>query len=176
MNSDDYFEQLWTRYPNDLCRGKKGAKKVARESWNKIFKDGFDPKEAERIIHLTKVGASHCRSDPKPDRWAFVSTYLNQGRYDDVLEYAGKPETIKTEAKSCEVCGKPSHGAAYRYCTDCTYQFEVDTWKETRKQSLEKLGLYQPGMSQKELSEKCREYLRTSGLSGSFSTLIQEGS
>ena len=162
--SDEYFDKLWKQYPTDLCQGKKGASKTARESWNKYFKKfgGFDEKEAERIIHLTKVGATHCRKDIKPDRWKFVSTYINQEVWADVLEWEGKPKQTSDNAK-CE--NDRCNNEAYmrtRECVECLMK-KNDPLKDVRKQALIDLKIYEKGDSLAEVARKCREYNKRTG-------------
>ena len=169
--SDEYFDKLWKQYPTDLCQGKKGASKTARESWNKYFKNfgGFDETEAKRIIHLTKVGAIHCRKDFKPDRWKFLSTYINQEVWADVLEWDGKEKKEKSDLKRCaeKECNYFVHGEKYDYCCDHLYA-NNDTHKEQRKKAMTDIGMLpKQGESPSDWAKRCREQV-----SGRLKTMI----
>ena len=162
MTSDEYFEELWKKYPSDLCHGKKGAKKVALESWNKYFKAGFNEAEAEKILHQTKIGAAHCRKDIKPDRWPFVSTYINQERFGDVLEY-GQEKEERTVLSGCikQGCNCEVHGSEYKHCTEHTLEYMDNITGRSRQRHniLVDLGLYKQGQSLQETARKCREHI-----------------
>jgi len=109
------FEKLWTSYPADLCKGKRGGRQPAFRAFKKI-----NPDEAEfnRIMGNMKAMIKADRSDKDPYRWPFVSSYLNQARYDDFI--MPKNESSVQELTHCciEKCSNKVHGASFKYCAD----------------------------------------------------------
>ena len=113
MITMDNFETFWTSYPSDLCKKKRGSKQVARKSFDKI-----NPDEAEfkRIMANMRAQIKADRMDKDAYRWPFVSSYLNQARYDDFIEPTQRE--IRKDEKICKMdgCKQFVHGINYDVC------------------------------------------------------------
>lgn len=168
MNFDEFFKQLWFRYPQDLCHKKKGSKVNAEKACRKL-----DPDQYQVILDHLEALKRYDRKDPKPDRWPFISSWINSGYYDREIG-ATAELTEKIKQANCKVCEKPVHGPNYIYCTDCAFQFMGDKLSNRRKEILVDLDLYSPGLSQSELAQNCRAYLKASGLSGMLSPQMKK--
>jgi hypothetical protein len=106
-----------------------------------------------------------------------LSQWIKDCRFDDAFideSYVDLNEQINVG--QCIHCDKPVHGSKYNMCTDHTYQHEADTWSARRKQALIDLNLYAPNskVSQSELAQKCRDFLKVSPISGLLSPQIKK--
>ena len=116
MNIEEMFDSFWFAYPTDLCRGKRGGKANALKAWKKI---NPDEKEFFRIMENMKAQIRHDRKDKDAYRWPFCSSYLNQSRFDDIIE----SETVRIDRedlKTCciEDCKQDVHGSSFQYCAE----------------------------------------------------------
>ena len=110
------FAAIWFGYPTDLCGGKRGGKANALKAFKKI-----NPDQAEffRMMENMKAQVRHDRKDKDSYRWPFVSSYLNQSRFDDVIE----SETVRMdreELSTCCIdnCNNDVHGKSFKYCPE----------------------------------------------------------
>lgn len=129
---EEMFDALWFGYPTDLCRNKRGGKKPALTAFKKINPDS---KEFYRMMENMKAQVRADRKSPDAYRWPFVSTYLNQARYDDVI--ASESERVqKQDLKTCSVddCNNDVHGQMFSKCAfhagDSGERLK-DAWKMT---------------------------------------------
>ena len=130
---DQMFASLWFGYPTDLCRNKRGGKTNAARAFKKI-----NPDQAEfyRMMENMKAQIRHDRKDPDADRWPFVSSYLNQKRFDDIIE-SETERMDRVELRTCinTDCEQPVHGSKYKYCADHIPNAHSDllatAWKQT---------------------------------------------
>ena len=133
MTIDEMFNAFWFAYPTDLSRNKRGGKQNALKAFKKI---NPDQKEFYRIMENMKAQVRHDRKDKDAYRWPFVSSYLNQARYDDVI--GSEAERIDREdLKTCciENCNNDVHGSSFQYCADHVPNAHSDilaqAWKKT---------------------------------------------
>lgn len=149
MTIEEMFESLWVSYPSDLCRKKRGGKQPALSAFKKI-----NPSEQEfnRIMQNMKAQIREDRKDKDAYRWPFVSSYLNQGRYDDYIEI--KEKQIKTDIKKCSIdsCNDEVHGSGFTKCA-----FHLGSNDERLRQSYVRTGL---DMKSPTFVEDCRKYCR----------------
>ena len=113
---DETFDKFWFAFPTDLCRGKRGGKANALKAWKKI-----NPDQAEfyRIMENMKAQIRHDRKDSDSYRWPFVSSYLNQARYDDVIESeVDRKERVDLKTCCIEDCSNDVHGPAFKHCAE----------------------------------------------------------
>lgn len=157
---EEFFNKLWFKYPTDLCKGKKGGKTPA---WNALKKINPDEQEQTRIMRNLEAQIRFDRQDPDAYRWPFLSSYLNQHRYDDEVASVAELKQ-RTELKNCEKCGSCVHGEKYTLCTDHLYE-KIWRFKEPAMQALKKLGLWKnPNETQAEWAARCRASIKTRDL------------
>ena len=154
MDIEKAFTDFWFKYPTDLCQGKRGGKEPAFRAFKKVIKTEQDFSE---LISNTEAKAKHDRQDYKPDRWPFVSTFLNQRRDQDCI-----PSTLNVKASAdlpiCynNGCENEVLGANYKYCAahlPCQHDEQLrQAWKNT-------------GLDRKSptLAQDCREYINKLG-------------
>lgn len=173
FNIEEAFDKIWWAYPNDLCKGKKGGKQPALQAFKKVCKSEKDFEHILLNINIQKISD---KKNPDAYRWPFVSSYLNQRRFDDLID-PGQEKQIRIE-KACVICGNPTHGHNYDKCSHCVHQFHGDKWQEQRKAALITMNLYTVGskVSQSELAKRCREYLQQTGGYGSLLTQMKSES
>ena len=133
MTIDEMFNAFWFAYPTDLSRNKRGGKQNALKAFKKI-----NPDQAEfyRMMENMKAQIRHDRKDADADRWPFVSSYLNQARYDDVIESeVDRKERVDLKTCCIEDCRNDVHGSKYQYCADHIPNAHSDlltaAWKQT---------------------------------------------
>ena len=155
MTIEEMFEKIWWSYPNDLCKGKKGGKQPALKALKKI---NPDEKEFKRIMLSLEAMKKADRKDPDAYRWAFVSSWLNQARYDDAMPEMRDEVHEKREEKECkeEGCRESVLGTNYSVCArhiPCRHDDRLRAaWLKT--------GL---DRNSPDFGTKCREYCRTRG-------------
>ena len=154
IDIDKAFTDFWFKYPTDLCQGKRGGKEGALRAFKKVIKT---EKDFNDLINNTFEKAKHDRLDYKPDRWPFVSTFLNQRRDQDCI-----PSTIRVDNKQelpiCydNKCNNETLGVNYKWCAQhipCQHDPELrDAWKAT-------------GLDRKSptLREDCMRYMKQAG-------------
>jgi hypothetical protein len=150
---DEMFDALWFGYPTDLCRGKRGGKANALKSFKKI---NPGQKEFFRMMENMKAQIRADRKDKDAYRWPFVSTYLNQARYDDVI--ASESVRIqKEESKICCVpdCLDPVHGTKFSKCG-----FHLSDSGKALQEAWKKTGL---DFKSPNFQQDCLQYCRNMG-------------
>lgn len=155
---DRWFEHVWKEYPLDLSMRRKGTRQVAYKAALKIKPD---TKLQSRILGSMREMARMCREEKrihgKTDRWPYLSTWLNQSRW-EMLADMDKPEAKKAAVKDCD-CGKPA--VVVDLCNDCYDDLcpEVKARKRMLWERLKELGLeIKDGESREEWRERCRAY------------------
>ena len=149
----DNFETLWTSYPSDLCKKKRGSKLLAKKAFDKI---NPDEQEFKRIMMSMRAQIKADRMDKDSYRWPFVSSYLNQARYDDYIEPT--KEIKSEELKRCDHDGCLDRviGSSFSVCSrhiPCQWDDKLrEAWKKT------KLNRQSPT-----LAEDCRSYCKSKG-------------
>ena len=155
MTIEEMFEKLWWSYPNDLCKGKKGGKQPALKALKKI---NPDEKEFKRIMLSLEAMKKADRKDKDAYRWAFVSSWLNQARYDDAMpEMRDEVHEVKDE-KICKIdgCKQFVLGPNYTVCS-----VHVPSRMDDRlRAAWLKTGL---DRNASDFGTKCREYCRSRG-------------
>ena len=144
------FNKLWHIYDNALTQGKgKGGKFQALQAFNKYSED-----EQDRIIMDTQALMRYFNTQYKPDRLCFLSTWLNQRRFDQEI-----PSTTtareEREVKICTVegCNNETHGKAFKYCA-----FHIPSNHSDRlKESWVRTGI---DYKSPDLVKDCREYCK----------------
>ena len=133
MNIDEMFTALWLAYPTDLCLKKRGGRQNALKAFKKI-----NPDQAEfyRMMENMKAQVRADRKNPDAYRWPFVSSYLNQARYDDAIESESERIQIETLNECCiKDCTNDVHGKSYKYCAEHVPNAHSDllskAWKKT---------------------------------------------
>ena len=127
------FAAFWFAYPTDLSRNKRGGKQPALKAFKKIDPD---EKEFYRMMENMKAQVRHDRKDKDAYRWPFVSSYLNQARYDDVIE-SEAVRMDREELSTCciENCNQDVHGKKFKYCAEhvpnAHSDLLSDAWKKT---------------------------------------------
>jgi len=113
---EEKFELFWFGYPTDLCKNKRGGKQPALKAFKKI---NPDQKEFYRMMENMKAQIRADRKDKDFYRWPFVSSYLNQARYDDVIA-SESVRMDKENLKTCSIdkCHNDVHGSSFVYCAD----------------------------------------------------------
>jgi len=151
MTLEDKFEKLWTQYPRDLCKGKRGGRQPAFKAFKKINPDDT---EFERIMANMKAMIRADKSDPDAYRWPFVSSYLNQARYDDFI--APATERTARNLKTCcvEGCRQDVHGSSFQHCSTHI----PNAHGEEIKQAWIRTGIDTKSPT---LTDDCREYCRS---------------
>lgn len=128
---EERFNAMWFGYPTDLCKGKRGGKANALKAFKKV---NPDEKEFYRMMENMKAQIRADRKDKDAYRWPFVSTYINQARYDDVIESEQARVTEKLKECSVEGCKDDVHGQMFDKCafhTNSTDKALSDAWKAT---------------------------------------------
>lgn len=157
-----WFEIFWQTYPADLSRKKKGSKQQALKSIEKINPDS---NLRDTIITNLRELIRHDRLEEKAqgkvDRWPFVSTWLNQERWnmlEDITSYTSLNEKIA--ARKCR-CGNEIN--IVNMCWSCHDEKHPPDYslnkKAMRKNDLTK----KPEESRPEYNEKCRQWLVKNG-------------
>ena len=152
MNKDEMFNKLWFAYPNDLCRSKKGGKTPAKKAFDKL---NPSEKEFNRIMLNLEAQARADRKDPDSYRWPFVSTYLNQNRFDD---WTPEEERKKVDLDQCSFdnCTHEVMGRRFKTC-QTHHRFE-ESKNEIRNQ-LKKIGLSpNQGENRHDYAMRCKNY------------------
>ena len=132
MTIEDMLEQIWFAYPNDLCKGKKGGKKPALQA---LKKANLSEDEFKKVLLNIKAQSDADRKDPESYRWPFISTYINQARWDDWTPQ----EERKTSVKLCH-CGQETMGSRFTTCIDHHKEEETPVLLELRQRYVD-LGL-----------------------------------
>ena len=130
---EEKFAAIWFGYPTDLCGGKRGGKANALKAFKKI---NPDHSEFYRMMENMKAQIRHDRKDKDAYRWPFVSSYLNQARYDDVIESeAERMDRVELRTCSIENCNNDVHGMKFKYSADHIPNAHSDllanAWKQT---------------------------------------------
>ncbi len=84
---DDDFEEFWKAYP----RTPNMSKKVARQSWDKLRKQGGLPEPArmaQAVAAYKRFIAENSKGRPNPYPAAHAATWLNQERFNGFLDTA----------------------------------------------------------------------------------------
>ena len=147
---NDNFEALWTSYPSDLCRKKRGSKLLAKKAFDKI-----NPLEDEfkRIMGNMRAQIKADRMDKDSYRWPFVSSYLNQARYDDFIMPSKEASTEELTVCSVDSCNERVHGRSFKFCA-----FHIPSaHSEAIKQAWIRTGI---DYKSKTLTEDCRKHCR----------------
>jgi len=130
---EEMFNSFWLTYPSDLCSKRRGGKQNALKAFKKI---NPDQKEFYRMMENMKAQVRADRKTPDAYRWPFVSSYLNQGRYDDAIESMSDIKE-RVDLKTCciEGCNNDVLGQSYQYCPDHIPNAHSDllsiAWKAT---------------------------------------------
>lgn len=138
-----FLFKLWPVYPTDLCGDvrKKGPKGQAKKAFLKI--PNIDMDEAERILTNLKEQVRYDRKQKDPARWPYMTTYLNQARYDDEITCLNAdPEAPVSEIQTCseEGCERECIGPRFNKCPE-HWAKDHDPWIDMRKRKMEDLGL-----------------------------------
>jgi len=150
MTTEDMFSKLWFAYPTDLCKNKRGGKQPAFQAFKKLK---LDEDEFDRIMRNMAAQIRMDRQDKDAYRWPFVSTYLNQRRFDDVIESVQTVE--KQESRICTVdsCNNPVHGNSYSVCS-----FHVPNNHDARlREAWLRTGI---NKSDPDYLDQCRAYVK----------------
>ena len=153
---DWFIHQFWPSYPGKWCRNGKGSR---QQALNSMLKHNPDEDERTRILGNLKAQVRADKGNQNRKWWCIGVTYVNNQMWEDTIEVE---DEITTERKYCQ-CGEETIGPQYRTCPKC---LETKEQKQVHLKRLAELGLHQPGLSLQELSQNCREYLRTSGAFG----------
>ncbi len=144
------FERLWTSYPSDLCKGKRGGRQPAYKAFRKI---NPDEKEFGRIMANMKAMIKADRGDKDSYRWPFVSSYLNQARYDDFIMPREESSAVDLKVCSVDSCNQKVHGASFKFCS-----FHIPSaHSEAMKQAWIRTGIDYKSPT---LTEDCRKHCR----------------
>ena len=109
---DELFAKLWFTYPTQLCKGKRGGKQPARKAFDKVC---TSEEEFNRIMLNMKAQIRNDLNDPDAYRWPFLSSYLNQRRFDDVIEINEKPVYVSEQCAE-RGCNNEVHGPKFNHC------------------------------------------------------------
>lgn len=157
---EKWFEILWSDYPLDLAQNKKGSKQQALKAARKL---NPNPKEQTRILGAMREMARICRLERKQlgktDRWPFLSTWLNQERF-EMLSDMERPHQImeRAAALKCE-CGNDV--AILDKCNTCYDRDNPDPngYRDMMRAKMREIGLtLQPGETRHEYNQRCRAY------------------
>ena len=156
MDIDEMFNKFWWAYPKDLSKGKKGGKVPALKAFKKI---NPDETEFNRIMGNMEAQIKADRGDSDSYRWPFVSSYLNQYRFDDeIMAVSTKIETADLNECGVTGCNKEVHGYSFEYCS---FHIPAKQGGEKREGEIAKAweatGLDANSPS---LVEECRKYCR----------------
>ena len=150
MTIEDMFERFWVSYPSDLCKKKRGGKQPALKAFQKI-----NPSEEEfnRMMANMKAQIRADRQDKDAYRWPFVSSYLNQGRYDDMIDPVETKYVQEIKTCSMDKCSNPVHGPGFLVCS---------THVPNKHSELLKSAWVRTGISTKDpdYREQCRAYCK----------------
>lgn len=171
MELEEFVDKLWLTYPSDLCHKKKGTKVNAMKAAKKL-----KPEQYDKILLDIEALKKYDRKEPKPDRWPHVSTFLNSGYYGrEIGSTTEQRERVAQKECQWDNCSFPVHGSQFKYCTDHQYE-STDPFKPRRKKVMVKLGLVpEKGETRKQWADKCRQYLKNTGLSISGSVKKTSG-
>jgi|GEM_PF-3989891 len=114
MTEEEQFNKLWFQYPTDLCKNKRGGKQPAFQAFKKLK---LDEDQYNTLLLNMAAQVRNDRKDPDAYRWPFVSTYLNQRRFDDVVNIVEKP-TYTANKCSVNGCNQDVHGSRFIHCID----------------------------------------------------------
>ena len=163
MTLEEWFDNtFWPLYPNDLARGKKGPKTVAKKAMVKL-----DPDEVMRqgIINKLRVLIRSAKSEQRvgqdPDRWPFASTWINQERWNSV-EDMDMPSTI-VDKRNCE-CGAPATWKTL--CNKCYQNKYPDAGATTNPQMLHDIFIANGLLHDESKSDRalrCQQFLADKG-------------
>ena len=153
MSLKDNFETLWTSYPSDLCRKKRGSKLLAKKAFDKI---NPSDDEFKRIMMNMRAQIKSDRMDKDAYRWPFVSSYLNQARYDDYIEPTREIKSEELKRCNHDSCMGLVIGSAFTMCSrhvPCQHDDRLkEAWKKT--------GLNRQSAT---LAQDCRAYCKDKG-------------
>lgn len=135
---EEMFNSLWFAYPTDLSKNKRGGRPNALKAFKKI---NPDQKEFYRMMENMKAQVRHDRKDKDAYRWPFVSTYLNQARYDDLIESeADRIERVDLKTCCIENCNNDVHGQSFQYCAEHVPNAHSDLLSKAFKETGLKYG------------------------------------
>jgi hypothetical protein len=145
-----WFNTFWTSYPADLCNGKRGGKVPGLKAFKKV---ATSEDEFNRILANMKAQIKADRSEKDPYRWPFVSSYLNQCRFDDYIMPVNDIE--RQELKTCKEngCRQDVHGPSFDVCSEHV----PNAHREYMKQAWIRIGI-QNGSP--DFVEQCRQQCR----------------
>lgn len=133
MDFNQFFADLWLKYPKDLCHNKKGAKIAATNAAKKIKPDQY-----QYILNCMDELTRYDRKDREPDRWPHLSTWLNQGYYDrDVVAYEERQQVQELPQCQIEGCISRVHGPNYSTCS----KHIPHQWQDQLRQAYREAGL-----------------------------------
>ena len=151
MNIEEMFDKIWWKYPNDLCKGKKGGKAPALKALKRI---NPDEQEFNRIMGNLDAQIRHDRQDKDAYRWPFLSSYLNQQRYDDEIPSSTINREVQ-ELGTCSVdgCSDFVHHVGGRFCA-----FHIPSQHDERlRQAWTRTGL---SIKDPDFAQKARDYCK----------------
>ena len=149
---DWFIHQFWPVYPSKFCRNGKGSR---QQALNSMLKHNPNEDERRRILGNLKAQVLNDKKNPERKWWCIGVTYVNNQMWEDEIE--SHDEVIEGVKKFCH-CGEPTIGEKYSVCVKHT---ESHAARLKMMQILKQIGVATPGQSLQELSQSCREYLRT---------------
>ena len=160
----DLFDQFWSAYPNDLCN-RKASKKKAKESWDKL-----DPEIQQRVVtnirEMIRADRAAKKANEFVPRWPMVATWLNQERWEDIVDIRQRTDKPESYAKECK-CGSPAEHI--NQCWSC-YDKDSAIYKQKiadLKGVFIKNGLLH-SETKAERADRCKDFLRSKGYLGSL--------
>jgi len=165
MTEDEMFNKIWFAYPSDLCKNKRGGKQPALQAFKKLK---LNQKDFDTLMLNMAAQVKNDRNDKDAYRWPFVSTYLNQRRFDDTVTIVEKPVY---QSKECcqEGCKDPVHGQSFKHCGLHLPRDNSDPILIKLRQKYKDLGLIQTkDETKQEHLARCKKVYKDS-LGGVFS-------
>ena len=156
LETTEMFEKIWDIYPKDLCHNRKGSRPEALKALNK-YSD-----ELQKRIYLDIIALrDYDRKQHKPDRWPYISTFLNQRRFERTIDTVEEVKEVKI--KYCK-CGSIADVKGV-VCQKCVAA-KSDRYLQKRKNVLTNLLNLSPGQSRQDVIDRCKELMLTKVQSG----------
>lgn len=119
MTLEEMLNKLWWAYDSDLCHNKRGGRAVALRALSKRIGNPPDEQKFNLILEGTKAHVRYAKTQKEPDRFPFISTWLNQFRDQDQVPSMDFQAKEKVQLSECVIdgCRNDVHGLHFDYCS-----------------------------------------------------------
>jgi len=155
---ENWFSIFWDTFPSDLCHRKKGSRKVAYQAIVKLNPDKeLQSKILGNMRELIRYDRLQLKAGQKVDRWCFVSTWINQERWETLTDIGSYSDVHdKIAGRKCACGNEVGH---VNQCWKCYSEEHPNPYEEYLKAESKRIGMWKkPDESLQEWRDRNREW------------------